>query len=157
MVALNELPAEAAARQLSACCASPEWIRTVLSRRPYANLDDLVDYSDKVIAGLGWAEIEQALSAHPRIGERAEKGIEAKWSREEQSSAATDDAAALVDANAAYEQRFDRVFLICATGLSAAQILAALRARLDNDDATEAAVTREELTKIVRLRLARIA
>jgi 2-oxo-4-hydroxy-4-carboxy-5-ureidoimidazoline decarboxylase len=156
MVALNELPADDAARQLSACCASPEWVRTVLSRRPYASLDDLVSYSDKVIAGLSWAEIELALAAHPRIGERASGGIEAKWSREEQS-AADGDAEALIEGNAAYEQRFDRVFLICATGLSASQILQALRERLENDGATEAAVTREELTKIVRLRLARIA
>ncbi|WP_163505627.1 2-oxo-4-hydroxy-4-carboxy-5-ureidoimidazoline decarboxylase [Fodinicola acaciae] len=157
MVALNELPADEAERRLSACCASPEWVRTVLSRRPYASLDELVGYSDKVIAGLSWPEIERALAAHPRIGERATGGMEAKWSREEQSAAATDDATELVEANAAYEKRFDRVFLICATGLSASQILAALRARLANDDATEAAVTREELTKIVRLRLARIA
>jgi 2-oxo-4-hydroxy-4-carboxy-5-ureidoimidazoline decarboxylase len=156
MVALNELPVDDAERQLSACCASPEWIRTVISRRPYADLDDLADYSDKIIAGLSWAEIERALAAHPRIGERAAGGIEAKWSQQEQA-AATGDADALAAANAAYERRFDRVFLICATGLSASRILAALRARLDNDDATEAAVTREELAKIVRLRLARIA
>jgi 2-oxo-4-hydroxy-4-carboxy-5-ureidoimidazoline decarboxylase len=146
--------------QLHSCCASPVWIRTVLDRQPYANIDEVLAESDKIIAGLEWPEIELALAAHPRIGQRAGGATtEAKWSRQEQSAAATDDervAAELADGNAAYEQRFDRVFLICATGLSAAEILAALKVRLDNDDATEAAATRTELAKIVRLRLGRI-
>ncbi|MFB9660899.1 2-oxo-4-hydroxy-4-carboxy-5-ureidoimidazoline decarboxylase [Glycomyces mayteni] len=83
-------------------------------------------------------------------------GPEAEWSRSEQARAMTADAAVraeLADANAAYEERFGRVFLICATGLAAEDILAAARRRLANDEPTERAETRAELRKIVAFRL----
>ncbi|MEU5874468.1 2-oxo-4-hydroxy-4-carboxy-5-ureidoimidazoline decarboxylase [Glycomyces sp. NPDC047369] len=92
----------------------------------------------------------------PGRGPAAPSGPEAEWSRGEQARAMTADAAvraALADANAAYERRFGRVFLICATGLAAEDILAAARRRLDSDEPTERAVTRAELRKIVALRL----
>ncbi|GAA1709677.1 2-oxo-4-hydroxy-4-carboxy-5-ureidoimidazoline decarboxylase [Fodinicola feengrottensis] len=160
LATFNALPADAAEEQLRSCCAAPLWIHTVVSRRPYASVNEVLTASDEILASVGWAEIELALAAHPRIGQRAAgSGAEARWSRQEQSAAATDDqrvAAELGDGNVAYERRFDRVFLICATGLSAAEILTALRGRLENDDETEAAVTRAELAKIVRIRLERI-
>jgi 2-oxo-4-hydroxy-4-carboxy-5-ureidoimidazoline decarboxylase len=62
-----------------------------------------------------------------------------------------------VEGNRAYEERFGHVFLICATGLSAAEMLAALRERLGNDVEAERAAVRAELAKIVDLRLARLA
>ena len=87
------------------------------------------------------------------------QGREAGWSRAEQAAAATDDertAAELAAGNAEYERRFGHVFLICATGRSADEVLAALRKRLGNDEVTERRVVREELRKIVDLRLARL-
>ncbi|WP_194201882.1 2-oxo-4-hydroxy-4-carboxy-5-ureidoimidazoline decarboxylase [Glycomyces albidus] len=81
---------------------------------------------------------------------------EAAWSRGEQARAMTADEsvrAELAEANAAYERRFGRVFLICATGLTAEEILAEARRRLRNDDPTERAEARAELRKIVALRL----
>jgi 2-oxo-4-hydroxy-4-carboxy-5-ureidoimidazoline decarboxylase len=104
-------------------------------------------------------EVERALAAHPRIGERADGAhAEAAWSREEQSGVATTSEAqqALADGNRAYEERFGRVFLICATGLGADDVLASLRQRLHHDDDTEAAVVAEELRKIALLRLERV-
>jgi 2-oxo-4-hydroxy-4-carboxy-5-ureidoimidazoline decarboxylase len=83
---------------------------------------------------------------------------EAAWSRQEQSGtrdASPDVQAGLRTGNAAYEKRFGHVFLICATGMSASSMLDALQARLGHDPATEREVVRDELTKIVRLRLAR--
>ncbi len=71
--------------------------------------------------------------------------------------AAADLRAELVAANRAYEERFGHVFLICATGLGAAEMLAALRARYGNDAAAERTVVRAELAKIVDLRLAKLA
>ncbi|MFE0027450.1 2-oxo-4-hydroxy-4-carboxy-5-ureidoimidazoline decarboxylase [Amycolatopsis sp. NPDC059021] len=155
----HALPGAAAERELLACCASPVWAAAVAAGRPYDDVDAVLRASDMELAVLGWDEIEKALSAHPRIGERAEgQGREAAWSRREQSAAATADAtvlAELAEANAEYERVFDRVFLICASGLSAAEILANLNARLGNDEQAERAVVREELRKIVRLRLER--
>ncbi|HKA68645.1 MAG TPA: 2-oxo-4-hydroxy-4-carboxy-5-ureidoimidazoline decarboxylase [Actinomycetes bacterium] len=156
----NALPADEAERELAACCASTAWVRAVVSGRPYRDLGAVLDASAAAFAELADADVDEALAAHPRIGERAAgSSREAAWSRQEQSGAADADApttAALAAGNRAYEQRFDRVFLICATGLSAAQMLAALEARLGNDDATERAVVRTELAKIAALRLERM-
>ena len=141
--------------QLLACCASRRWALHITSRGPYPDLDKLLATSDAEIAALAWRDIAEALAAHPRIGQRADgESQEAQWSRHEQS-AATGAEAELATANAEYERRFDRVFLICATGLSGQEILAQLRRRLANDEVTERAEVRRELGKIVRLRLAR--
>ena len=156
----DALPAEKAERELRACCASTAWVRAVVNGRPYRDLDAVLAASDAAFAELTDADVDEALAAHPRIGERAAgDSREAAWSRQEQSGAAVADArtaAALAAGNRAYEQRFDRVFLICATDLSAVQILAALQARLGNDEATERAVVRTELAKIAALRLERM-
>jgi 2-oxo-4-hydroxy-4-carboxy-5-ureidoimidazoline decarboxylase len=94
--------------------------------------------------------------ANTGSGARPADRTEAEWSRGEQSRAMTADAsvrAELTAANAAYERRFGRVFLICATGLTAEEILAEARRRLGNDDPAERAESRAELRKIVALRL----
>jgi 2-oxo-4-hydroxy-4-carboxy-5-ureidoimidazoline decarboxylase len=157
---LNTAEPERAERELLACCAATRWADELVIRRPYHDADTLVRVSDAIFERLGWADIEQALAAHPRIGERATgDGQEAAWSRAEQSAAASDDAAVkaeLHDANVEYESRHGRVFLICATGLSGSDILAELRKRLDNDEETERGVVREELRKIVTLRLRKL-
>jgi 2-oxo-4-hydroxy-4-carboxy-5-ureidoimidazoline decarboxylase len=156
----NAQPAAEAERELLACCASPRWAQRVAAGRPHADLDTLLSSGDAELAALDWDGITEALSAHPRIGDRATgTGKEAAWSRGEQSAAA-DSAdsvkAALAEGNAEYERRFDRVFLICATGLSSGAILASLRTRLGNDEQTERRVVREELRKIVQLRIRKL-
>lgn len=149
-----------AERDLLACCASPRWAAKVAARRPYPDVDALLDAGAAELAALEWSGIAEALNAHPRIGDRAAgTDKEAAWSRGEQAAAAesADDVKAELKAgNAEYERRFDRVFLICATGLSAEAILANLRTRLGNDDETERLVVRDELRKIVALRLRKL-
>jgi len=141
-------------RELLACCASPAWAAEVTSGGPYPDVDALLPAADAALDALDWSEIEKALAAHPRIGDRAAApGREAEWSCQEQSAAAGGDRAELARANAEYERVFGRVFLVNATGRSSAEILANLRSRLGNDDEIERAVVREELRGIVRLRL----
>jgi 2-oxo-4-hydroxy-4-carboxy-5-ureidoimidazoline decarboxylase len=110
-----------------------------------------------LLAELDWAEVRQAVDAHPRIGERvAGTGREADWSRREQSGmdhAEQDVRLAVVEANRAYEERFGHVFLISATGRTDVEMLAAARLRVGNDDDTERAVVRAELGLIVGRRL----
>ncbi|SDL61212.1 2-oxo-4-hydroxy-4-carboxy-5-ureidoimidazoline decarboxylase [Glycomyces sambucus] len=146
-----------AAEALTACCASRAWAEKLVAGRPYGTLAALKTAALAAFDDLCEAEIAGAVAAHPRIGgPPAGRGREADWSRGEQSRAMTADEpvrAELAEANAAYERRFDRVFLICATGLTAEAILAAARRRLGNDDATERAESRAELRKIVALRL----
>lgn len=157
---LDALPADEAERELRTCCASTAWARAVVAGRPYRDIDRLLAAADGAFAGLTETDIDEALAAHPRIGERATgPGREAGWSRQEQSGAASADDAtksALETGNRAYEERFGQVFLICATGLTADQMLAALHARLDHDAVTERRVLRQELAKIARLRLERL-
>ncbi len=140
---------------LLACCTSPVWVAAITASRPYPDVDAVLRAADTALTALDWSEIEKALAAHPRIGERATaQGQEAEWSRREQA-AATGDPQALADANAEYERTFDRVFLVNATGRTAAEILANLRSRLGNDEDTERAEIRAQLRGIVRLRLTR--
>lgn len=154
---LDDVPAGVARDALRPVCASERWIADVVDGRPYGGLAKLTAASDVALDELNWADIEQALAAHPRIGDRAAgEHREAAWSRQEQSAAAAGDADVLAElraANVAYEHRFGWVFLICAAGRPAAQILDAARARLANDDGTEREVVRSELRDIVRLRL----
>lgn len=153
----NTLREDDARAELAACCASTRWTAAVAAGRPYAGAEHLLQASDTAFAELDEADIAEALATHPRIGQRADgPSREASWSRHEQARANdTSDALkhALAEGNAAYEARFDRVFLICASGLSAEEVLANLHARLGNDDATERATVRHELRKITRIRL----
>lgn len=150
-----------AARLLEPCCATRRWIDEVVAGRPYGSSAALVERSEAALEMLSWDDVTEALAAHPRIGERAGgEHREAAWSRQEQAGVtAGDDAAAVAEqlreGNVAYEQRFGFVFLICATGLSAPEMLAALRKRLGHDADAESSVVRTELAKIVRLRLAK--
>jgi 2-oxo-4-hydroxy-4-carboxy-5-ureidoimidazoline decarboxylase len=149
----NALPEAEATRRLLSCLGVTRWAAEVADGRPYADLADLTARASAAAAELSDEELDQALAGHPRIGERAGAGHEVEFSRREQSGVDEADAAALTDANRAYEQRFDRVFLIRAAGRGSAEILAELRRRLSNDDETERAETVAQLREIALLRL----
>ncbi|MGR6921626.1 2-oxo-4-hydroxy-4-carboxy-5-ureidoimidazoline decarboxylase [[Actinomadura] parvosata] len=149
-------PDEAEA-DLMACCASRTFAGKVAARRPYADTRALLDTAGAAVLELDWPDVLEALSAHPRIGERASgQGREAAWSRQEQSGVQDGLRAALAEGNRAYEERFGHVYLVCATGLTGAQMLARLRERLGNDEEREREVVRAELAAITRLRLTRL-
>jgi 2-oxo-4-hydroxy-4-carboxy-5-ureidoimidazoline decarboxylase len=143
---------------LAACCAAPTWITVVAAGRPYPNEEALFAASDAATYALDDDGLTAALAAHPRIGERA-SGSEGAWSSQEQAGMSAADADLrdqMAAANRNYEQRFDRVYLVCATGLSAGELLDICQARLTNDPAAERAVVLGELAKIARLRLHRL-
>ncbi|WP_433413470.1 2-oxo-4-hydroxy-4-carboxy-5-ureidoimidazoline decarboxylase [Microtetraspora malaysiensis] len=153
---------ELSQEELRSCCASTTWMDAVAARQPYADLAALVEAGEAAVAALDWADIVEALGAHPRIGERAlaertaDGGRAEAWSRAEQSGAAGASPAvldAITRGNAVYEERFGHVYLVRATGRSAEEMLGLLLARLGNDDETEREIVRAELGEIVRLRL----
>jgi 2-oxo-4-hydroxy-4-carboxy-5-ureidoimidazoline decarboxylase len=157
----NRLPAVRLEEDLLACCAAPSWGAEIVAKRPYRERPEIVTAADAAARRLTWPEVLIALSAHPRIGERATGGAtEATWSRGEQSTAAetADDASrsALIEVNRAYEEKFGRVFLIFASGRTQAEILAAARERLGNDEEAERAVVAGELRMIALRRLERV-
>ncbi|MGN8048802.1 2-oxo-4-hydroxy-4-carboxy-5-ureidoimidazoline decarboxylase [Curtobacterium sp. 22159] len=151
---------EAAARELVSTWAQvPRWVDAVVADRPYGSVDELRTHAAGLAASWTDAEVEAALAHHPRIGERP-TGDDASSaaSRHEQASATRTDEAtarALRDGNAAYERRFDRVFLVRAAGRTAPEILAELERRLRNDDATERAEVAVQLLEIALLRMER--
>jgi 2-oxo-4-hydroxy-4-carboxy-5-ureidoimidazoline decarboxylase len=141
-----------------ACCAAEAWVDRIVGGRPYPEVAALDEESDAATAALDDTGLAQALAGHPRIGERATGG-HAAWSRQEQSGvtdAGADVKTQLAQANAAYEQRFGHVYLVCATGRSAEELLEICRSRLANDPRTEREVVLRELAAINRLRLAKL-
>jgi OHCU decarboxylase len=153
----NDLPEAEAAGELLAVCHSRRWAERVAAGRPYADLAALQKAADEVWTGLEEADWLEAFAAHPRIGERG--GASADWSKREQAGVGTAEdevRQALTRGNAAYEERFGHVFLISAAGRSAEEILANLRARLDNDPGTELRVAAEEHRRITRMRIERL-
>ena len=145
-----------AERTALACCASPAFATAISAGRPYPDAAALQTAIDTVFEALTWDDIVEAMSDHPRIGDRAVPG--GMSAAEQSGAAAASDQVrqGLADGNLAYEQRFGHIFLICASGLSGQEMLARLRARLEHDEQAERAVVRAEVRKITRLRMTKV-
>jgi 2-oxo-4-hydroxy-4-carboxy-5-ureidoimidazoline decarboxylase len=162
---LDVLPPETAREALSRCCGSTRWVEAMMSRRPFGSASALRDAARAVWDALDAADYLEAFSHHPEIGAdpaalRARFAVAADLSSAEQSGVAGADDVTLrrlSDANRAYRARFGYIFIVCATGKSAAEMLALLRGRLSNDPATELRVAAGEQAKITELRLEKIA
>jgi 2-oxo-4-hydroxy-4-carboxy-5-ureidoimidazoline decarboxylase len=156
----NKMPHEEAAREILPCCGSKTWAASMAMKRPLREEAALLEASDEIWRDLGEADWLDAFQSHPRIGESsAEKTVEpqsSSWSEQEQQKAAAADEAvktALKWGNREYEWKFGRIFIVCATGKSAGEILEILRRRLHNDEATELQQAAEEQRKIMHIRL----
>jgi 2-oxo-4-hydroxy-4-carboxy-5-ureidoimidazoline decarboxylase len=156
LAAFNAASPEAAERDLLGCCASGSFANTITDGRPYPGPDALLTAVDAIFSALSWDDLMEAVNAHPRIGDRVPAGGQSAAEQSGVASASDQVRQALADGNLAYERRFGHVFLICASGLSAQDMLDQLRARLGHDTETERAVVREELLKITRLRLTKL-
>lgn len=154
---LNAMSEADAAETLRPCVDIDSWVEELVAARPYAGLAALLERADARARTWSAAEVEEALADHPRIGERhAGEGASAAMSGREQAGVDPHDADVqrrLAEGNAAYEARFDRIYLVRAAGRSAEEILALLEERLDNDPDTELAVTAGQLREIALLRL----
>ena len=160
---LDTLPDAEAAFKLAACCGASAWVSGMLARRPFASRDQLFTASEEVARTLRDSDWLEAFAYHPRIGKRNSNAVVSttaeSWSIGEQSASATASTAvraALADANAEYEERFGFIFIICASGRSADEILAALRERMDNEPGAEIFVAAREQQQITRLRLEKL-
>ncbi len=160
---LNAMGRGAARGALERCCGATRWIEAMLEARPYADRAALMAAAERAFAALRRSDWLEAFGQHPRIGEAAGLGarfpLTAAWAGEEQRGALAADEAALrelADGNRAYEERFGYIFIVCATGRSAAEMLALLRGRLGNAPDFELAVAAGEQKKITQLRLERL-
>jgi OHCU decarboxylase len=158
----NRLPVDEAMREILPCCGSKAWARGMAARRPFADEAGLLAVADEIWRNLMRVDWIEAFQSHPRIGEpgsassRPSSKQSVEWSAQEQRNVEdADDAvkSALADANREYERRFDRIFIVCAAGKSAAEILEMIQRRLNNDADTELQEATEQQRLITRIRL----
>ncbi len=156
----NALSSAAAAQAILPCCGSRRWAEEVSASRPFAQVSELFACSDAVWLRLSPADWDEAFASHPRIGERqvpaAATSQFAAWSHQEQSSLAAADRDVqekLQLASDAYQHRFGRTYIVCATGRTAAEMLTNLERRLGNNEQEELGEAIEQQLQITRLRL----
>lgn len=164
-LAVNGMDRHAAKTAFMNCCGSDEWAETLVSRRPFANRPSLLAAADEIWWGPNIAKRDrlEAFAAHPRIGDieslRSKFAGTANYCAAEQADVAManeDTLRRLAEGNRRYEERFGYIFIVCATGKSAAEMLAILESRLNNDADTELQIAAAEQAKITRLRLEKL-
>ncbi len=155
LAAFNALPGQRARDLLLGCCHAGHWAAAVADGRPFGSMEELLARAHAELTG---KDVAEALAGHPRIGEGPAAGQSSR-SRSEQvglDRADGTERAELAAGNRACEERFGHIYLVCASGRGAQELLSILRDRLRNDPATERQVVRSELGKINDLRLARL-
>lgn len=158
----NALDAESATREILPCCGSSAWAAQLAAKRPIADEQSLLEASNAIWLSLPEEAWQQAFDSHPRIGQKhaqaqaTEESL--RWSAQEQRTVLSEDVAAklaLEEANRHYEQHFGRIFIVCATGKTAREILSILEQRMTNDASTELREAAEQQRQITELRLRR--
>jgi OHCU decarboxylase len=160
---LNLLSPDEARREFLKCCGSQNWARRMVDERPFVDLAELLSKADRIWWSLESADWLAAFRSHPKIGEQkaAEKVAEQArtWSEAEQAGtrdATQETVLALAEGNREYEKRFGYIFIVCASGKNADQMLAILRERLSNDPEKELHIAAEEQRRITHLRLKKL-
>lgn len=160
IVQFNDLPAGEAAMRLADCCAAARWVDGMLGRRPFGDSLALLESACALWAGMEEADLLEAFAAHPRIGDigslREKYAATRSMAAGEQSRVAGADEATLRELarlNSEYERRFGFIFIVYATGKSAAEMLELLRSRINNTRSAELDHAAAEQLKITLLRL----
>jgi 2-oxo-4-hydroxy-4-carboxy-5-ureidoimidazoline decarboxylase len=156
----NALPPDEAATEILSCCGSRAWAACLAGKRPFAAEQTLFAAADDCWQNLPETDWLEAFRSHPRIGEQhAEKkttAVSAAWSRTEQSQMSQADDAILQrmrEGHRQYEERFGRIFIVCASGRQPAEMLSILERRLANDPAQELLEAAAQQQQIMQLRL----
>ncbi len=160
---INSLHEPEAREAFLRCCGVRRWAEQMAARRPFANEVELFAAAAQIGRTLRREDWLEAFAAHPRIGDldamRSKFAKTAAWSAGEQAGVA--DASettlvALVEANRKYEARFSHLFIVCASGKTADEMLALLEQRLHNSAEEELRIAAGEQEKITRLRLQKL-
>ena len=152
---LNAMPESQLTALLRECCGSSRWAARMAERRPYRSRDAVLAAADEIWASLDGADWLEAFAHHPRIGEQT-RSSQAAGEQSGMSGASEEARQALADVNRDYEQRFGYIYIVCATGKSAEEMLGIAQNRLRNDADTELRVAAEEQRKITQLRLQKL-
>jgi len=161
---LNNLQASVLAATLGKCCASNAWVEAMQRAAPFAHDQQVEQQAVDIWQSLSPADWLEAFAAHPRIGDvaslRAKYAATEKWATSEQSGVASASDATLqrlAQQNASYEDKFGHLFIVCASGKSAEEMLALLEKRISNSPAEELPIAAAEQLKITLIRLRKIS
>lgn len=145
------------------CCGSAKWASRMTASRPFASESELIDKAANIWNDLEPEDWLEAFSAHPKIGETKAAPIQqqrsAEWSAGEQAGMISADdllRQELAHANREYVEKFGFIFIVCASGKSASEMLELCRARISNDRKTEIAIAAREQQKITEIRLKKL-
>lgn len=150
---LNALLPDAAQERFLTCCGSTLWAQRMAGRRPFPSVEDMHTDATHLFAELSATDWKEAFSRHPRIGET--QGT-TKWSAQEQAGvrkAEQNTLSELAELNRQYQEKFGYIYIVCATGKSAEEMLGLLKQRLENSTQKELPVAAAEQAKITHLRL----
>jgi len=157
---LNKLPRDVLFSEFEKCCGSNNWIKGMVNSVPFDDIESLHKVSDKIWNGLSGKDYLEAFNHHPQIGDvkslKKKFASTANWANNEQKATrlASDEVLQqLKSGNDKYLKKFGFIFIVCATGKSAQQLLDLLNDRLLNDNATELHNAAAEQNKITHLRL----
>lgn len=154
LLAFNTLPQETAKRELFACCGSNKWADAMMKHFPFASEKQLVDLSGQIwYEQCNETDWRESFTHHPKIGDV--KSLAEKFAGKEQAGVAvatTETIEALAKANADYEHKNGFIFIVCATGKSADEMLALLNDRLQNSTEEELHIAMGEQQKISIIR-----
>jgi 2-oxo-4-hydroxy-4-carboxy-5-ureidoimidazoline decarboxylase len=160
---LNSLKPEKAREELLRCCGSGVWVDRMLKQRPFRSETELYAHADREWAKVAPKDILEAFSHHPKIGDvtslRTKFASTGSWASKEQSGvnhAPEKTLEEIARLNEVYLEKFGYIFIICATGKSAAEMLRALETRANNLPEMELKIAAEEQRKITRLRLEKL-
>lgn len=159
----NLLPAAIKSEKLFQCCGCTRWVENMLQQFPYKSINVIKINSDLIWYGLDIKDWLEAFTHHPKIGDI--KSLEEKfattkkWAAGEQSSVAAASHETLLqlkNGNEAYEKKFGFIFIVCATGKSATEMLHMLKQRMKNGIEAEIKIAAEEQNKITHIRIDKI-
>lgn len=160
---LNSVNTQEASEHLGKCCGSSRWAAAMVQRRPFVDARQLFTVAEEIWNGLNTEDWKEAFTHHPKIGDIGslrEKFASTKtWAAGEQSgvnNAAENTLKALAEGNTEYEKKFGFIFIVCATGKSAEEMLALLKVRLGNIPEQEIGIAAVEQSKITRIRLEKL-
>ena len=161
---LNQLPESDLADALRKCCGSTTWVDNMLAIFPVADEEILMEGANNAWNKLSEADWREAFTHHPKIGGdaaalREKFASTSTWAEGEQAAvrqASQVALEALTAGNTEYEQKFGYIFIVCATGKSAEEMLALLQARLPNKPEDELKIAVGEQGKITRIRLEKL-
>ena len=160
---LNILPKQKLIEELTKCCGSSSWVNRMLPFIPADDMIELLEDAEEQWWQCNEEDWKEAFSHHPRIGDldslTRKFASTAQWASGEQSAVAAaskETIEALAEGNRLYEEKFGYIFIVCATGRSAEEMLGMLQTRLNNEPGQEIQIAADEQNKITKLRIEKL-